>query len=97
MHWSTTEKECFAVVYAVNKFHYFLADKEFDIVTDHIALKWLMTTKHSSNSKLARWAIFLQAYQFQIAYRKGKNHTNVDFLSRPVLLAQTRNKKKEEE
>lgn len=35
--------------------------------------------------RLARWAIYLQAYEFEIVHRKGSKHTNADALSRPVL------------
>jgi hypothetical protein len=33
--------------------------------------------------RLARWSIYLQAYDFEIIYKKGTLHTNVDALSRP--------------
>ena len=34
------------------------------------------------NGKLARWAIGLQTYNFEIVHRPGKKHTNADALSR---------------
>lgn len=34
------------------------------------------------NSRLARWAIFLQGYQFDITQKKGRIHSNADALSR---------------
>jgi hypothetical protein len=37
--------------------------------------------------RLARWSIYLQAYDFQIIHRHGKTHSNADALSRPVLMA----------
>jgi hypothetical protein len=33
--WSTTEKECFAIFYALVKFEYLLRDVHFCIRTDH--------------------------------------------------------------
>ena len=36
--------------------------------------------------RLARWSIYLQAYTFEIEHQKGARHTNVDALSRPVLI-----------
>ena len=35
--------------------------------------------------RLARWAIYLQSFDFEIIYRKGSHHANVDALSRPVV------------
>ena len=58
-------KECLAVLW----------------VTDHSALKWLMSIK-DPNGKLARWAILLQTFDFEIIHRAGKKHANVDALSR---------------
>jgi hypothetical protein len=36
--------------------------------------------------RLARWSLFLQAFDFDIVHKKGSTHSNVDTLSRPVLL-----------
>ena len=41
-------------------------------------------------ARLARLAIYLQEYEFEIIHRKGSAHTNVDTLSRPVLMVTTR-------
>ena len=34
--WSTTEKECFAIVYALRKFEYVIRDYKFTLLTDHL-------------------------------------------------------------
>ena len=47
-----------------------------------------MTIKDPSG-KLARWSIFLQAYEFEIIHRPGKKHTNADCLSRPWNVIET--------
>jgi hypothetical protein len=55
----------------------------FRVVTDHVALQWLITTKDLSG-KLARWSLKLlklQEYTFDIEYGKGKLN-QVDALTR---------------
>lgn len=42
-----------------------------------------MTIKDPTG-RLARWAAYIQAFQFEIIYRKGKANSNADALSRPV-------------
>ena len=80
-HYSASEGECLAVVWAIRKFHSYIAGTHFTLVTDHVALKWLMNTKDPVG-KLARWAIKLQGYNFTIEHRRGKTHGNVDALTR---------------
>jgi thymidylate kinase/transposase InsO family protein len=82
-NYSATDLECAAVVYFIKKWHVFLAGGRFTLVTDHQALKYLMTAKDLTG-RLARWAIKLQEYEFDIVYRKGKEHGDVDALSRAV-------------
>jgi hypothetical protein len=84
LRYGITELECLAVVFAVKKFRVYLHGRPFEIQTDHKALSWLMTIK-DPQARLARWAIILQAYDFKITHKPGKEHSNVDALSRPVL------------
>jgi hypothetical protein len=49
------------------------------------------------NGRLARWAMYLQEYTFDIVYRKGHQHTNVDAVSRTVLAAAVISNTKQEE
>lgn len=85
IYWTVSEKECFACVWAIKKFRIYLLGQKFTIVTDHSALSWLMNLK-DPNGRLARWSIYLQAYEFEIIHRKGLIHANADTLSRPVLV-----------
>ena len=81
LHYGITEKECLAVLWAIKTFRVYLYGKHFKLITDHSALKWLMSIK-DPNGKLARWAILLQTFDFEIVHRAGKKHANVDALSR---------------
>ena len=76
-----TELECLAVVEGVKQFHIYLADKTFEIYTDHKALTGLINTK-PEKGRLNRWAQFLMSYKKEIHYREGKKMANADALSR---------------
>lgn len=83
-HYGITEKECLAVIWAIKHFRVYLYGTRFTVVTDHSALTWLIKIKEPSG-RLARWSIYLQAFQFDIVYRKGVSHANANALSRPAL------------
>ncbi len=82
-NYSTTELECLAVVWAVEKFDYYLEGNKFKIITDHIALKWLFN-KAIPKGRIGRWIARLQPYicNMEIIHKSGKKHTNADALSR---------------
>ncbi|CAM4559843.1 unnamed protein product [Caretta caretta] len=52
-HWSISEKECYAIVYTLEKLRPYVWGQCFHLQTDHAALKWLHTVKES-NKKLLR-------------------------------------------
>jgi hypothetical protein len=81
LNYSVPEKECLAVVWAINKLRYYLQGHQFTVITDHQALKWLENTRASHN-RLMRWSLILQQFTFQVEYRKGIVNTNADSLSR---------------
>ena len=79
--YSTVEKECLAVKLGIQAFRVYLLGKPFVVQTDHRALQWLDRVKES-NSRLTRWSLSLQPYQFELAYRPGSQNGNADGLSR---------------
>jgi len=80
-NYSTTEQECLAVVWALNKFRPYLENVSFTIETDHMALKWLRAIERPKG-RLARWIFDLESFDYQIQYKPGKINWTADYLSR---------------
>ncbi|XP_076299573.1 uncharacterized protein LOC143218325 [Lasioglossum baleicum] len=80
-NYSATEKECLAVVWGIRKMKPYLEGYHFTVLTDHQALRWLQQID-SPTGRLARWALELQQYDFDIQYRPGKLNHVADALSR---------------
>lgn len=79
--WSTSEQEMLAVIEGIRSYRIYLSDKKFTIYTDHKALKYVMDQKRSTG-RLARWAMEIQGYQFEIIHKPGKSNQVADALSR---------------
>ena len=79
--YSTIEKECLAIKLAAQAFRVYLLGRPFEIQTDHRSLVWLDRLK-DSNSRLTRWSLTLQPFQFTVTHRSGKANGNADALSR---------------
>ncbi|CAF4250873.1 unnamed protein product, partial [Rotaria magnacalcarata] len=81
MNWPATEQECYAIIFAIEKWYKYLDGCPFIIETDHKPLL-PFNMKQQLNSKCERWRLKLQQYQFTIRYIKGKHNTVADYLSR---------------
>ena len=57
-------------MWAIRKFKPYVEGYHFTVITDHSNLKWLYNL-HNPTGRLARWALELQAYDFEIVHRKG--------------------------
>lgn len=85
-NYSTIEKELLAIIWAVKYFRPYLFGRKFKIVTDHKPLQWLFSSKEPS-SKMVRWRLKLQEFDYEIIYKKGLLNKNADALSRIELNA----------
>ena len=77
----TTQKECLAILYAIDQFRYYVSMTKFFVVTDHHSLCYLMKVK-KPYGRLTYWALMLQDFDFEIIYKAGANHRDADALSR---------------
>ena len=87
--YSTTEKECLAIVWATHKLRHYLIGAHFIIETDHKPLEWLQSKRssHARSQKLERWALQLRGFDFSIVHRQGSYNQHADALSRrPVTM-----------
>ena len=81
--YSTTERECLAVITAIEKFRHYIEGSKFKVITDHASLLWLKNLKDPTG-RLCRWALRLQPYDFELVHRKGTQMVVADALSRAI-------------
>ena len=79
--YSTPEKELLSIIHALEIWRTYLHGSKFFIKSDHHPLKYLDTQKTLSR-KQARWVEFMQEFDYDIKYIKGKSNVVADALSR---------------
>ena len=80
-NYTTTEKELLSIVFAVKKFRTYLLGNSTIIRTDHKALSFLNTCK-LTHSRITRWVLALQEYNFSWEHIRGVENKVPDTLSR---------------
>ncbi|GJV92673.1 reverse transcriptase domain-containing protein [Tanacetum coccineum] len=68
-HYTSTEKELLAVVYAFDKFRSYLIMSKIVVYTDHSTLKYLFS-KQDAKPRLIRWVLLLQEFTIEIKDKK---------------------------
>ncbi|GKB09066.1 reverse transcriptase domain-containing protein [Tanacetum coccineum] len=80
-HYTTTEKEFIAVVYAFEKFRPYLLLSKTIVYTNHPALKYLLT-KQDAKPRLLWLILLLEEFDVIIHDKKGAENLTADHLSR---------------
>lgn len=83
--WISYELEVLAVVEALQSWHVYLLDYPFKVITDCKAFADTMNKKDST-PKIARWAMKLQKFDFEVIHRPGERMKHVDALSRCYII-----------
>lgn len=85
-NYSQLDKEGLAVIFGIQRFHKYLFGRKFTICTDHKPLISLLSEMKAVpqfvSPRIQRWAVMMQAYEYTIVYKPGKEHSNADALSR---------------
>ena len=81
LNYPIVEKECLAIVWAIDRFQSYLFGKPFTVRTDHSPLQYLSRMK-SASGRLTRWALQIQPYQFVVEAIPGSENRFADYLSR---------------
>lgn len=79
------ELETLAIIYSLRRFETWLKGIKIKIVTDCSTLTMTLA-KRNINPRIARWALELEEYDYDIIHRKGTQMGHVDALSRNIAL-----------
>jgi hypothetical protein len=72
-NYSTTERECLALVFPIKKFYHYLICNLIVFLVDHMAIKYLVN-KAELSGRLARWILLLGEFDYTVEYKPGRMH-----------------------
>lgn len=81
--WSVIEREAYAVIFALKKFHYLIFGAPIIVYSDHNPLIYIVESA-SKSAKLVRWSLALQEHCITFRYVRSANNKSADCLSRLV-------------
>ena len=85
LNWSTPEKEAYAIYYTLTSLSYLLRDVPFVIQTGHKNLTYL---NMDGSSKVKRWKMEIQDFDFYVEHIAGKLNIIADTFSRLCLVTE---------
>jgi len=80
-NYSTTERECPAVVWASLLLRPYVEGTRLTVHTDHAALKWMLQMD-GAHGRLKRWRLLLAELNYVVQMRPGASHHAADTMSR---------------
>jgi len=84
--WDACQQELFAIVCAVKHYRQYLMNVKFKLITDNAACTYILK-KPDLSPRLARWAIQLADYDYEVVHQAGKQNVVADALSRAEVSA----------
>lgn len=79
--YATVEKECLSLVFSITHFKNYLYGAPFKVYSDQQCLSKVKNFKDPT-SRIARWFLTLQQYDYTIVYKPGRLNFMADYLSR---------------
>ena len=81
--YGVTDRELLGIIFALQRFSYYLQGNHFTVWSDHTALVSLFNKKDNINSgRLARWVDRIMSFDFEVKFIAGKANVVADILSR---------------
>lgn len=87
-NYSQLDKEALGIIFAVKKFHCYIAGRSVIIYTDHKPLLGIFgrnKTPKVMSPRMERWLVILGCYDYDLRFRPGKQNGNSDALSRLIV------------
>jgi len=85
-NWSNIEREAYAIYWTITKLRRILLGRKFFVKTDHKPLTFIFSNNNGislrTSARVARWALELMPYDFELDYEPGRLIPHVDMLSR---------------
>lgn len=84
--YGATQLECLGLIWALEKLYYYLDGANFEVYTDCLAIKTLLSVKNP-NRHMLRWQLAIQEHRghMTVVHRPGTENRNADALSRNAL------------
>lgn len=80
-NYHVAEKELLSIIHCLTKFRTYLIGNKFTIITDNKALTFLNKC-HLTSSRMMRWVLAIQEFNFDVVHCRGKENIVADILSR---------------